>query len=93
MTPNDALQSGNTYPLSPRSYYTMRFSEKGFSSRIHFFFVCLQDGNYHCIFIIPQMVCIKSYRKINETRLLTSNLSNKGVREWPCLSIIALNMF
>lgn len=76
MIPNDALQSGEHLPSKPDILLHHEFSKQEFSSRIHFF--CLQDGNYHCIFIIPQMVCIKSYRKINETRLLTSNMPNKG---------------
>lgn len=37
MIPNDALQSGEHLPSKPDILLHHEFSEKGFSSRIHFF--------------------------------------------------------
>lgn len=62
-------QSGKPLPyeVSNSEYTTMNFLKSNFQVGYNF---CLHCGNYHYIFITPQMRCIKSYRKINETFLL-----------------------
>lgn len=78
LSPNlNTIIRGNVCPLKSQILIPLQWNlwKVIFRLRIQ---ICLHHSHYHHIFITPQMGCIKSYKKkINETFLLTSNMSKR----------------